>query len=176
MGAVFTIKVIANLFNLSEKRIRQLTSDGIIEEYSKGYYALAPTVQGYIRYLQRQISDDDSGSDYNTEKAKLTKAKRENAELDLKVRTGVLHKSENIEFVMTNMLIAFKAKLLSMPYKILAGINAISDGANRNDAIIGIIKSAVLETLTELSGYNPDMFSDEHILSEQGEEADDNKY
>ena len=172
MGAVFTRSVIAELLNLSEKRIRQLTADGVIEEHSKGYYALVPTVQGYIKYLQRQISDDDSGSDYNTEKAKLTKAKRENAELDLKIRTGELHKSENIEFVMINMLIAFKAKLMAMPYKILADINAIPDGKNRNDAIIEIIKGAVLETLTELSGYDPDMFSDEHILSEQGDGTD----
>jgi phage terminase Nu1 subunit (DNA packaging protein) len=151
----------AKLLDLSEKRIRQLTADGIIEEFSSGYYQIVPTVQKYIQYLHRQISDDDPTSDYNTEKARLAKAKREEAEMDLQIRRAGLHKAADVEFVVTNMLIAFRAKLLVMPYKILQGLVIIPDDDNKQDAIVAVIRGAVTEALNELSGYDPGMFNTE---------------
>jgi phage terminase Nu1 subunit (DNA packaging protein) len=155
----------AELLNLSEKRIRQLSADGIIEEAVAGHYVLVSTVQAYIRYLQRQISDDDATSDYNTEKAKLTKAKREDAEMDLSVKRGELHRAADVEFVMTNMLIAFKSKLLTMPHKVLPDIINLPDDENKNDSIVDIIRGAVMEALNELSGYDPDYFDEEKYIA-----------
>ena len=171
MGAIFTRKVIADLFFLSEKRIRQLTDEGIIEEYSNGYYALVPAVKGYIRYLQRQISDDDSSSDYNTEKAKLTKTKREDAELDLMVKRGELHKASDIEFIMTNMLIALREKLLTLPNKVISQIVATPSGDEYNDAVIKILHSAVLDALNELSGYSKELFDPDKYMSKLNDPA-----
>ena len=72
-SAVYTRKVISQLLNISEKRVKQLTGEGVIDEFSPGFYKMVPAVQGYIKYLQRQVSDDDPASNYNAEKARLTR-------------------------------------------------------------------------------------------------------
>lgn len=164
-GAIYTRKVIAQLLNLSEKRIKQLTEEGVMEEYSEGFYKLVPTIQGYVKFLQNQISDDDQTSDYNTEKAKLTKAKRENAEMDLKVKKNELHKSADVEFIMTNMLIAFKAKLEMLPYKALPKLINIPKDKEKADYITKVLKSTIDEALNELSEYNPECFDEEKYLA-----------
>jgi len=110
-GKIYTRKIIAQVLNLSEKRVKQLTEDGIIEEYSDGHYKLLAAVQGYIKYLQSQVSGEGQATDLNQEKAQLTRIKREDAELELQLKRNELHRSSDVEFIMTNMIIAFKAKL-----------------------------------------------------------------
>lgn len=163
-GSVYKRKVIADLLTRSEKRIKQLTDDGTLEEFSPGYYKLVPTVQMFIKYLDSLISDDDQASNYNTEKAKLTRVKREDAELDLKVKKSELHKSKDVEFVMTNMLIAFKAKLEVLPHKARDAILSLPDDADKKEKIGKILRECIEEALNELSGYNPQSFNEESYL------------
>ncbi len=163
--AIYNRKIIAELLNLSEKRIRQLTQEGVIEEYSTGFYKLVSAVQGYVKYILRQISDDDQTSNYNTEKARLTKAKREDAELDLKTKKNELHRSGDVEFVMTNMLVAFKSKLEVLPHKVLPDIVSIPDGKEKADGITAVIKSALDEALNELAGYDPELFEEAEYMT-----------
>jgi len=158
-------KIIAEILELSDKRVKQLTDDGIIEEYSPGNYKLLPAVQGYIRFLRSQISDEDVTSNYNMEKARLTRLKRQDAELDLQVKMNDLHKSADVEFIMTNMLIAFKAKLEVLPYKVLPSVLNVPDGEGRADTITAVLKAAVEEALNELSGYDPALFDEEKYLA-----------
>lgn len=165
-SAIYTRLVIAQLLNISEKRVKQLTEDGIISEYSSGFYKMVPAVQGYIKYLQRQVSDDDPASNYNAEKARLTRVKREDAELNLKVKKNELHESSDIEFIMTNMLIAFKSKLEVLPHKVLPNIVSIPDGMEKAEKIVEVLNAAIDEALNELSGYAPNNFDEENYLAQ----------
>ncbi len=45
-------ETIANLLNISERRIEQLSKQKIIPKAGRGVYDLGPTVQAYVRYLQ----------------------------------------------------------------------------------------------------------------------------
>lgn len=164
-GAIYSRKVIAELLGRSEKRIKQLTEEGVLEEYSQGYYRLAPTIKAFVKYLDGFISDDDQASNYNTEKAKLTKVKREDAELNLKRKRNELHKSVDVEFIMTNMLIAFKSKLEVLPHKVLPSIVNLPDGKDKAEKIVEVLKGAVDEALNELSGYDPEYFDEDKYLS-----------
>lgn len=49
---LYSKKVIADLFNLSERRIEQLVQKKIIPKAGRGVFDLGPTVQAYVRYLQ----------------------------------------------------------------------------------------------------------------------------
>jgi len=158
-------KTIAEILELSIKRVKQLTDDGVIGEYSPGRYRLLPAVRGYIRFLRSQISDDDVASSYNVEKARLTRLRRQDAELDLQVKMNGLHKSGDVEFVMTNMLTAFKAKLEVLPYKVLPSVLSAPEGEGRADAVTAALKEAVGEALNELSGYDPALFDEEKYLA-----------
>ena len=164
-GKVYTVKFIAQVLDLSEKRVKQMTEEDIIPEYSDGHYKLLPTVQGYIRYLKSQLADDGKATDLTKEKAQLTRIKREGAELDLQLRRNELHQSADVEFIMTNMIIAFKAKLEVLPYKVLPAILSVPEGDNKKDFLVDALKTAIEEALNELSEYDPEYFDEEAYLT-----------
>ncbi|MCL2249126.1 MAG: hypothetical protein FWC13_07620 [Oscillospiraceae bacterium] len=138
----------AQVLDITERRVMQLTQDGIIEEHCAGGYRLLPTLQRYIRYLR-------AGQD-NVEFAKI---KRESAALDLALKKGEMHKTADVEFVVTNMLVAFKSKLETLPHKTLPAIIGVPDGDDRVESVTAILKSAFDEALAELSPYDPAMFN-----------------
>lgn len=86
---LYTSKVIADWLGLTERRVRQLRDEGIIEEQAPGLYDLRATTRRYISYLR-------SGS-LADERAGLTRAKREAAEMENALRRGELHRTEEIE-------------------------------------------------------------------------------
>jgi len=156
-GKIYTRKAIAQVLMISEKRAKQLTDDGIIEEFSQGHYKLLPAIQGYVGYLQSMVS---GGSiDGNEEKARLTRIKREDAELDLQVKRNELHHAHIVEFIVTNSILAFKAKMETLPYKVLPQLMAIPDGSDKSERILAILKKSTAEALTELAAYNPEDFT-----------------
>ena len=168
-GKIYTRRLIAQVLGISEKRVKQLTDDGIISEFSHGHYKLLPAVQGYIGYLQSLISDSDDGSNYNIEKARLTKAKREDAELNLQVKRNELHRSADVEFVLTNMLVAFKAKLNVLPHKVLPDLMNVPSGTETIDHFVAVLKKEVAEALEELAAYDPELFNTEAYIARQEE-------
>lgn len=82
----YPVKTIAKLLMLTERRVQQLTAEGVIPKAERGRYELAPAVQGYIRYLQeRSLRSDVSPVDYHVEKARLTKLQADKAALELAI-------------------------------------------------------------------------------------------
>ena len=161
---LYARKTIAEILEITDKRVKQLTDDGVIPENSPGYYRLLPAVRGYIRFLSSLVSDDDATSNYNTEKARLTSLKRQDAEFELKIKKGELHRASDVEFIMTNMLIAFKAKLEVLPYKVLPALMNIQDGEGKSDAVTALLKAELAEALIELSTYDAALFDEEKYL------------
>lgn len=151
-GSAFSRKVIADLLNLTEKDIKQLTDDGIIQECTPKHYRIAPTIKSYVSYLQNQLYKKSPTTDYNSEKAKLIKAKREKQEIEVQILKNEVHKAETITFIITNMLIAFKMKMTTLPYKVLPTLLKTDD----KDEFIKILSLEISNALKELSEYNPD--------------------
>ena len=170
-GKIYTRKAVAQLLGLSEKRIKQLTEDGTIKEFSYGHYKLWPTAKAYITYLQNA-----AGSlDYNAEKAGLTKVKREDAELSLALRRGELHRAADVEFILTNMLIAFKAKLEALPHKTLPLLINVMEGNSAPDEVLVILRKAIEEAVGELRDYAPELFSSDNADMEEAITTDDKR-
>ncbi len=153
--------VVANALGLSEKRVKQLTEEGILEEVAPGYYGLKESIQSYIRYLQNKNGDDGS-TDVGKEKYLMTKAKREKIEAEVALIKGELHKASDIENAMGKILVAFKAKMLGLPHKVLPQIIATQD----KNEIVEILRTAVYDALEELATY------DELFDEELGEDED----
>ena len=149
---LYNTKVIARLLDISERRVRQLKDEKVIQEYKgmAGLYDLVPTVRGYVNYLRKRNPESAENIDYNTERAKLVKAKRLNEEYDLRVKEGDLHTSADIECVMSNMLINFKSRLMAIPAKLSPVLSKKTDKAEINQ----ILKDAVDEALNELSDFD----------------------
>lgn len=149
---LYNVKAIARVLNLTERRVRQLKDQGIIKEYNEtpGLYDLMPTIHAYINYLRQRNPESEESIDYNTERAKLMRAKRLNEEFDLGVKEGNLHSSADIEIVMTDMLINFKTRLMAIPAKLSPVLSKKTDKAE----IHRILKDSVDEALNELADFN----------------------
>ena len=147
---VYNVKAIARILDLTERRVRQLKEQGIITEYSPGLYELVPTVHAYVNYLRRRNPESAENIDYNTERAKLIRAKRLDVEFDLGVKEGNLHTTEDVETVITDMLMNFKSRLMSVPSKLSPVLSKKTDKAE----IHKIIKDTVDEALNELADFD----------------------
>lgn len=156
--------VLADLFGLTERRVRQLAEEGIIAKVKRGRYDLSTSVRSYIIHLKtnNDLKEDKIKKeiDIDTENALLIKAKREKAELELAAMRGDMHFSSDVERVMNDMLSNFRAKLLSMPTKIAPFLMNM----NQIGGIQDVIRSNILEVLNELSNYDPESFyNSKHI-------------
>lgn len=151
---LYTSKVVADFLDLSERRVRQLRDKGIISEMRPGLFDLRTVTRQYINYL-RKDGNPEEVVDYNTERAKLVRAKRENEELELSLRKREVHRSEDIEKVMSDMLIRFKTRLMAIPAKLSPILSKKKDQTE----IFKIMKAAIDEALDELADYDR-MFGD----------------
>lgn len=163
---LYDAKQVARFLDITERRVRQLRDEGIISEYPKcpGLYDLIDTNCRYINYLRKRNPDSAERIDYNAERAKLVQAKRKNEEYDLLLKERELHTSQEVDRVITAMLINFKSRLSSIPSK-LAPI--LSKKSNMEE-IASLIKWQVDEALIELSDFKS-VFS-EVIENDDGEE------
>ncbi|MEY8437918.1 hypothetical protein [Anaerotruncus colihominis] len=146
---LYDTKAVARFLDISERRVRQLREEGIISELYPGLYDLIDTNHRYINYLRKKSPDNGERIDYNAERAKLVKAKRENEEYDLRLKRRELHTSEEIEQVIETMLINFRSRLSSIPSKLAPVLSKKREIAE----IASLIKYQIDEALTELSEF-----------------------
>lgn len=87
----YEAKVIATLFNVTVRRIQQLTQDGVIDTVQvpgRGrVYDLVPTIQKYIAYLSNKAYGKN-----RSEKEMELKEQKMRAEIALKESQGELHR------------------------------------------------------------------------------------
>ena len=155
---LYTSKAIAEWLGLTERRVRQLRDEGVISEARPGLYALRPTVSKYITYLRK------GSNDLNEERAKLTTAKREAAEMEnARLRWEFLEVGE-IEKGLRTMNHNIRSRFLAMPAKLAP---VLSKMAGDQAAILDALKQEVYEALEELTDYRK--------LLEEIKDADKNK-
>lgn len=147
----YPVSVIAKLLNLSERRVQQLSKDGVIPKADKGKYPLVESVQAYVKYLyDRAYGQNNESIDSHVEKARLLKAQATKAELELAVMENNYYQRSEIEFLWSGMVLAFRSKILSLPTKLVRPLaEALSDFAK----IERILEYEIHQALTELSKY-----------------------
>lgn len=150
---------LARLLGITDRRVRQLTNEGVIKRRPEGDYDLTQSIQAYYEF--KLMPDEEV--DYNIEKALHERAKRELAELELARQRGKVHAASDVEAVMTDMLTNLRSNLLALPTK-LAGTLAQRDQAY----IAGVLEAEIEDRLTELSDYSPELFTpDGAIINEE---------
>lgn len=155
---LYDVKAVARFLDLSERRVRQLRDEKIIEEAAPGLYDLKATNHKYINYLRKKNPESDENIDYNTERAKLIRAKRQKEEAELKLMEGRLHEADVIETVMKDMLVNFKVRLMAIPAKLSPVVAKKTDRAE----IFKLMKSQIDESLEELADF-------ETVFGKEGE-------
>ena len=135
---LYMSRIVAEWLGVSERRVRQLRDEGVLWEARPGFYDLRAAVARYITYLRK------GSSDLNDERAALTKAKREAAEMENRVR----REAREIEAGLQTALLNIRSRFLALPAKLSGSLAA--KGGNQV-AIFDELKEAIHETLEELS-------------------------
>lgn len=107
-GELVTQKTLAEILGVSEKTIRKLEEHEILKR-TKGKYSLKENIK---RYLQSK-----------DELYKLKKAQREMQEFKLQVYKDEFIKKESVELALCEVMLQFKAKLISAINKLEAGLD-----------------------------------------------------
>lgn len=156
--------VLGDLFGVTDRRIRQMAEEGIVVRAAKGRYKLVDSIKNYL--LTLKLAADGVGVElvdgvinFDEEKALHERVKRHISELKLQIMKGELHKAEDVEMVMMDMLVAFKTRVMNIPSKVAPILE------NRDAAFIkDRLTKEVIEALNELKDYDPKAFySDEYV-------------
>ena len=158
MGGVvlklYSTKAVARFWGITERQVRNLRDEGVIKEEQPGFYNLQRATQNYIQHIKQDSESEDIS--YKDEKAKLMRAKREAQEMRLQEERKQLHRSEDIERIMIDMLVAFKTKMRAVPAKLAPVLAEKTDKVE----IFSLIKAETDEALRELSSFG-ETFGDE---------------
>lgn len=146
---LYTSAAVARHLDMTERNVRSLRDKGVITEYKTGLYDLQTATTQYINFLRGKNPEAEEKLDYNAERAKLVRAKRESEEIDLQLKKSEVHTSEDIEQVMTDMLIRFKTRLMAIPAKLSPVLAKKKDKSE----IFKLIKGGIDEALDELSDF-----------------------
>lgn len=164
-----TSQEIAKIFGVTTARIRQLTKENAVVRSGRGQYDLPKSFKAYIEYLD---SKNETKLDKQKEDALWTRARREKTELQVKIIKGELHRSEDVERVLNDMLGNFRGKLISIPSKIAPRVA----GKTNLTEIRDTIKNAIYDAMSELAEYDPTKFyevSTDDIFVDEEVDIDD---
>lgn len=167
---------IAKIFGVSSRRVEQLKADGIIcGEGKPTRYDLIPTIKAYIKYLSDKANGrekKETDATLETEKLAAEKrikmAKAEMAEMELDELKGKLHRAEDVEVIMTDILLLLRSMLMAMPGKLavdLAGNHTAPEQAERVKKEIHYILNQMVDYK-----YEPEEYK-KRVMARQGWES-----
>lgn len=165
-------KVIGEICGIGDRMVRRYADEGVFKRSAHGRYKLFQSVKNYITAVKvakvgENVKSDlyEDNLDLNNEKAIHEHLKSMITEIKLQLIKGQVHKSEDVERVITDMLVRFRSKMQALPAKLATKL----EQKNRGE-IQKILQTEIIDALTELSEYNPaDYYSDEHIDVENDE-------
>ena len=153
----YKVDVIASLFNLTVRRIQQLTQEGIlptVETLSGRRYDLVPTIQRYIKYL----SDKAYGKSHSDAENELKRQKLEK-EIELKELQGEYRSIQNaiahgkyigvdkVEEDYRRFFTIVKKFLLSIPSKLSVRLTSVCDDPVKLRAVESELNSDIIALL-----------------------------
>lgn len=150
MTKIVNQKQLAEIIGITDRHVRRLEEQGIINKTGNGKYDLTSCIDAYYKHKYRPPSN----AEYEREHALHEKVKREIAEIELMELKGNMHKADDIKRIMTGMLINFKGKMLTIPGTVSA---RLINQSNPN-VIDNILTKEVKVALQELSEYDAKLF------------------
>lgn len=151
------LAVIARLLDLSERRVQQLSREGVIPKAERGRYDLVGAVRGYVAYLRDLAVKAQAGApDFGVERARLIKAKADLAEMEADGRRGELLPADAVEAAWIAVLARLRARLLVLPDRLAPLCVEETTIAGVRDQIRKAVREALDELATQRIGIAAD--------------------
>jgi phage terminase Nu1 subunit (DNA packaging protein) len=125
MSNLLDVKQVAALFDVSTRWVQRLVDEHDMPRAERGQYDAVTVVRWYIRFLKKEATESDTH-----QRTRLQRANADLRELDLAKRRGELVEVETIKNAVTDLILASKARLLSIPTKMAASLARTSKPAN----------------------------------------------
>ena len=160
-------RTLSKILMLTSERVRQLEEEGYFTsktEKNKKLFDAIPSIQAYIEYLKHRIGNAGSllANSANDEvrklkaEADLKEAKAAIEQLKKAEFEATMHRSEDVEKITTDLVMAVRAELLALPGTLAMDVAHAKTPAEA----AGLIKAAVNDILNSLIAYNynPDKY------------------
>jgi len=144
------IKTIARLLDLSERRVQQLSREGVIPRSDRGRYELVGAVQGYIRYL-RDRSLDVGVISIDVARQRKTAAEAEMAEIELARARADVVAIDDVQKQWDAILSGVRTRMLAVPTKVAPMVAVESDQSLVKEMIADGVHTALGELAAGLS-------------------------
>ncbi|WP_368373637.1 DNA-packaging protein [[Clostridium] symbiosum] len=146
-------KELAQCLGISSRRVRMLRDEGLFKITQEGRgYNLEKSVQEYIEYKVNAETGRRASISKDEVQAEHEEVKKQISLLKLRKLRRELHEAADVEAFLSDMLIRFKNRLLSLPSKLAMQVMGEED----INAVILIIKRELNSVLEELSAYDPE--------------------
>ncbi len=166
---------LSRICGVTTRRLGQYAAEGTFKRVSHGRYELVSSIKAYIATLklgQKEKTKPGKVEDYNdevqdidTERARHEHIKIKMSEIRLALMEGSVHKAEDVERVVTDMLARMKSKLEAIPAQIAPKLEM-----KKKFEIEDLLEIEILKALDELSEYNcEDYRSDDFIEIDEKE-------
>jgi phage terminase Nu1 subunit (DNA packaging protein) len=143
------IATIAALLDLTERRVQQLSQQGVIPRLKHGRYSVTASVHAYIRYLrERAMQGDAAGADQiAASRAALMKARARTATLEADQLDGRLLLRADVEKAWVTIMSAMRSRLLAVPSTTAQSIIYLTTPSQ----IASLLTQAISEALDDIS-------------------------
>ena len=149
-----TSKQLSEVLDLSVRRVQQLAKSGTLpKQEAKNRYKLVDSIQGYIKYLRRQVVHGDAPQDLREAKLRQEKARAEILELEALQKNGELPHQDDIEKVWTSIAVLIKTKLLALSSRVSSdvyGATSLVQVRTRIDEEVDLILNELVNTQVDL--------------------------
>ena len=144
----------ASISGLTIRRIQQLIQDGTIPTIEKGKITLGDLYESLIRQSKKELSDEDRKIEQAKRKAEATlkASKAQMAKLEADELAGKMHRKEDVEKIMADMVYTIRDALMALPGRLAVDAANASSAAEASD----VIRKEVHKIMNELADYEYD--------------------
>lgn len=153
---------VAKTLDMTPQWVRDLTKKGVLKLHavaSGDRYFLPEAIKDYIGYLREQVNAKKkpeetvkAESDKLQAEADLKRSKADMASLQLAELEGKMHRSEDVEAVMTDLVYTIRSMLMALPGRLAVDVVSSTTAAEASE----VIRAEVYKVLEELAGYKYD--------------------
>lgn len=157
-----TAGTLADLFNLTERRVQQLANEKVVVKADRGKYDLIASVKGYVRFLQDMVNGSDaSGTDLQRAKTEEALVSRDLKTVELHSRLEALVPVQLMEQLLEDAFSAARSEMVAAVGAIETNVNKnLRDHSIEHEVPRGLIEPPILDALAHLAARGEDSEED----------------
>lgn len=152
----------ARLLGLTQPRVHQLIEEGVVVKAANGSVLVIDSLKNFYKSRAIEEGTGIEELDFNLEKARHERTKREISELKLAKLQGSVYDARTVEYVMTELYATLRTQLLGIPAKLAPQL-----AEKPKEAIYTTLTREIEDRLGEVASYDPKLFRDADVVEEE---------